>query len=239
MLKTIIRHLRKVNNLTQEEVADYLHVQRTTYSRYQNGSNSISLEILCKLADLYNVSTDFLLQRKENTDNSSNIDLIQLFSNADSTHREIAVTVLKMGQSVQIKRTIESDSLFLPVMNTDLTSIPSQDDVVSVNATIKKDGGIIPGDFAIISTDDSMKIAGISKDDYVVIRPQKFINPGEIALIHIGNRLVLRTVFEQEGFIKLIPSNENFVIEYFNNNDIIIVGRVVKIIKKKPDASQN
>ena len=45
------------------DVAYRLNIAQRTYSHYENGTRSIPLELLCSLADLYNVSTDYILNR--------------------------------------------------------------------------------------------------------------------------------------------------------------------------------
>ena len=56
-----IRDLREDNDMTQAEVAKYLHIQQNTYSQYENGQRQIPLNCLIALAKLYNTSTDYLL----------------------------------------------------------------------------------------------------------------------------------------------------------------------------------
>lgn len=60
-----IRDLREDNDKTQETMADYLHVDQTTYSGYETGKISIPVEALVKLADYYDVSIDYLLNRTD------------------------------------------------------------------------------------------------------------------------------------------------------------------------------
>lgn len=58
-----IQDLREENFWTQKYVAYRLNISQRAYSYYENGSRSIPLEVLCQLADLYDVSTDYLLGR--------------------------------------------------------------------------------------------------------------------------------------------------------------------------------
>ena len=46
-----IATLRKDNLLKQEQLASYLHVKQTTYSKYELGKINIPIEIFMKLAD--------------------------------------------------------------------------------------------------------------------------------------------------------------------------------------------
>ncbi len=58
-----IRDLREDHDLTQKEVAEYLCMKQPQYHRYESGVRDIPSDILIKLADYYNVSTDYILGR--------------------------------------------------------------------------------------------------------------------------------------------------------------------------------
>lgn len=58
-----IRNLREDNDKKQTELAEYLNVKQTTYSKYELGKINIPIEVFLKLADYYNVSVDYLLGR--------------------------------------------------------------------------------------------------------------------------------------------------------------------------------
>ena len=56
---------RKLNRLTQREVAERLGISQPSYIRYENGKAEPRLENLVKLADLFDVSVDYLLGRTD------------------------------------------------------------------------------------------------------------------------------------------------------------------------------
>ncbi len=56
-----IRDLREDRDLTQKQVAEYLHIKQNTYSQYENGKRQLPIDALIELARLYNTSTDYLL----------------------------------------------------------------------------------------------------------------------------------------------------------------------------------
>ncbi len=56
---------RKMNGYTQRAVAEELGISQPSYVRYERGDAQPTLENLAKLADLFDVSTDYLLGRKE------------------------------------------------------------------------------------------------------------------------------------------------------------------------------
>lgn len=60
-----IRNLREDNDKIQNELAEYLNVKQTTYSKYELGKINIPVEVLIKLADYYDVSLDYLVGRSK------------------------------------------------------------------------------------------------------------------------------------------------------------------------------
>lgn len=60
-----IRKLREDKDLSQKEMAAYLQIHQTTYSDYELGNLNIPVSILCKLADFYQTSIDFLVGRTD------------------------------------------------------------------------------------------------------------------------------------------------------------------------------
>lgn len=60
-----IRNLRIDKDLTQQQVAEYLHIKQNTYSQYEVGILHYPVEVIVKLADFYGVSTDYLLGRTD------------------------------------------------------------------------------------------------------------------------------------------------------------------------------
>lgn len=55
-----LRKLREKKNVTQKQVADFLGVDRTTYTKYEKGDTEPSNLIQGKLADFFEVSVDYL-----------------------------------------------------------------------------------------------------------------------------------------------------------------------------------
>lgn len=61
-----LRDLREDKDMKQADTAQMLGIQQTVYSRYERGFQNIPIEHLLKLADYYNVSTDYILGRTNN-----------------------------------------------------------------------------------------------------------------------------------------------------------------------------
>ena len=60
-----IRALREDSDLTQTQVAEYVGMSQTGYSKYETGENSIPVDVVVKLADFYKTTTDYLLGRTD------------------------------------------------------------------------------------------------------------------------------------------------------------------------------
>ena len=67
MFKDKLRFLRKHQEYSQREVAEQLGIDQTTYSRYETGATEPDIESIKKLAKLFNVSTDYLLENENIT----------------------------------------------------------------------------------------------------------------------------------------------------------------------------
>lgn len=59
-----LKEQRKKNNLTQKKLADILGVSQGSYANWENGKREPSFENLIKLADLLEVSLDWLFGRE-------------------------------------------------------------------------------------------------------------------------------------------------------------------------------
>ena len=57
--------LRKANNFTQEQVAEYLGINRSTYSNYELGEREMPFELLERAADLFGCDLVLLLEENE------------------------------------------------------------------------------------------------------------------------------------------------------------------------------
>ncbi len=60
-----IRNLREDKDMTQAQMASYLNIHQTTYSDYEIGNLNVPVQILDKIADLFETSIDYLVNRTE------------------------------------------------------------------------------------------------------------------------------------------------------------------------------
>ncbi len=62
-MKYRIKDLREDNDLKQRNIAEILNIHQTTYSDYELGNLNIPVSVLCRLADFYDTSIDYLVGR--------------------------------------------------------------------------------------------------------------------------------------------------------------------------------
>ncbi|HIV68467.1 MAG TPA: helix-turn-helix transcriptional regulator [Candidatus Butyricicoccus stercorigallinarum] len=61
-----IRDLREDKDITQAEMGKILLCSQRVYSNYERGDIDIPTAVLVRLADFYDVSVDYLLERTDN-----------------------------------------------------------------------------------------------------------------------------------------------------------------------------
>lgn len=62
MLSEQLKIIRKANKFTQQGLADAIGIERSTYASYETGRNKPDVILLSKIAKVFNVSSDFILE---------------------------------------------------------------------------------------------------------------------------------------------------------------------------------
>lgn len=92
----LLAQLRKERGLLQKEVANHLNMTVATISNYEKGVHLPDLNTLIVLADFFDVSTDYLLQR---TDYKASISTLNHQLLADYTVSDLLNTVIELDTS--------------------------------------------------------------------------------------------------------------------------------------------
>ena len=61
-----LKEIRKMRGITQLKLAMDLGLNQNSISRYENGEHEADYRTLISIADYFNVSIDYLLERTEN-----------------------------------------------------------------------------------------------------------------------------------------------------------------------------
>lgn len=62
MLSEQLKIIRKANKFTQQELADAIGIERSTYASYETGRNKPDVVLLSKIAKVFGVSSDYILE---------------------------------------------------------------------------------------------------------------------------------------------------------------------------------
>ena len=62
MLSEQLKIIRKANKFTQQGLADAIGIERSTYASYETGRNKPDVILLSKIAKVFDVSSDFILE---------------------------------------------------------------------------------------------------------------------------------------------------------------------------------
>jgi len=60
----IIKKYREEKNLTQKQIADLIHMHRSNYSRVETGERELSIEAIQKIATLFGMTIDQLINEE-------------------------------------------------------------------------------------------------------------------------------------------------------------------------------
>lgn len=91
----LLAKLRKEKGILQKELATYLNVTVATISNYEKGVHSPDYDTLVKLADFFDVSTDYLLQR---TDYRASINTLNKQLVIDYTVSDLLNAIMQLDQ---------------------------------------------------------------------------------------------------------------------------------------------
>lgn len=104
-----LKELRIKKNLRQEDVAQMLGVERSTYTKYESGASRPKNEILIELSNFYNVSVDYILETTDKKEkptpmegdglNEEQLELIRRYDAATPELRAAALAVLRSAES--------------------------------------------------------------------------------------------------------------------------------------------
>lgn len=95
----ILANLRRERGLGQKELAALLNLSIGTISNYENGVHSPDLETLCKLADFFDVTSDYLLGR---TEYRCPPEILGRYVALEYTAQDIVNTVLALDEGTQV-----------------------------------------------------------------------------------------------------------------------------------------
>ena len=94
-----IKNVREHKNLTQKNCADALGVTLRAWQTYEQGVSEPKNELLCKIADFFNVSIDYLLGRE--TKEVETIDKLSSEFNMSALEKKILDNYLSLPKTMR------------------------------------------------------------------------------------------------------------------------------------------
>lgn len=201
-----LKELRAAKGYTQVEVAEMLGVTQQAYANYERGVREADYASLLQLAEIFNVSVDYLLGRTPST-----ADWIKENTEYPYTPQLKKIPVLGY---VAAGKPILADEHIIDYTYTDI-----EDDSFEY--------------FALQVKGDSMNAAQINDGNIVIVRIQSTCDNGDIVVVRVNNDDATVKRFSRIGdIVQLIPQSfnpEHQIQEYdLKNTRIDIVGKVVE-----------
>ena len=195
-----IKELRKKSRLSQKELSQKIGVAQSTLSTWENGVFEPDSKTLVVLADLFNVSVDYLLGKEKDT--SFNLNEMSNIITFDNFKRIPIIGTIACGEPILAEENIDG-----------YTHIED----------------VIHADFGLRCKGDSMSPKFLD-GDIVLIRQQPMVENGQIAAVIIENEATLKRVYVDQDKIVLNPENLSFaplVYQGEQMNTVRIIGLAV------------
>ena len=200
-----LKEARKNARLTQKEIASIIGVNQNTYSYWENGKTKVDNVTLKKLAEVLNVSVDFLLG-----DEAPKYDT-RLFTQLPPENKKIPIIgSVRCGPNGLAFQYLEGYVLVGDEYHGDIVSFRCRGDSM-------KDLGITDGDIAIVRLQEEIETGELA---VVVIN---------------GDEGTLKRVRKFEGGIILEAANQEYEPRVFTGDELStvrIVGKVLEVRKK-------
>lgn len=212
-----LKELRNIEGWTQEEVAKKLGVSKQTYSHYENEKRTPGLEMIQKLADVYQV------------------DMGKIFSNRpDIVNREGDATY-----TVEVKANSKPDTLpLIPILGTIAAGAP-----ILAEQNIL---GYAPAPPMMKLQDRNvfyLEIKGESMNrefpngSFVLVERDVQVENGEIAALLVnGDEATVKKINRKDNILTLIPMShdESYFPEAINleTTEVKILGKVIGAFKQ-------
>lgn len=103
-MSDIIRGLREDNDLNQSQIANIISSTQQQYSKYELGISEMPAQSIVKLADYYNVSTDYLLGKIDSSNIITDKLTLNIFANINELTQSEKISLLDYINYLKYKR---------------------------------------------------------------------------------------------------------------------------------------
>lgn len=205
-----LKELRAEKGYSQTKMANMLGISQPAYANYERGARQADYDTLSKLAEIFNVSIDYLLGRSK----------IQNLNDALNIPAE--KTVIKV-----------------PVLGYVAAGIPISaiEDILDYEELNADEFNPSYEYFALKIKGDSMA-PKIQNGDVVIIRQQPDVENGEVAVVCInGEEATCKKIKKHDDGVSLVSYNPEYEPMFFTRKEVIelplvVLGKVVELRRK-------
>ena len=207
-----IKELREKNKLTQQQAAEKLNLPLPTYRSYETGAREPGIDVLIKLSELYDVTTDYLLDHKPRLTmlSPSEISHIKKYRTLDPYGKKAVTSVL----DIEFERCTyipepNREELIEVSINYAPVSAGFGDELEDYEQWEKASVPLTPesrkADFILVVDGDSME-PKFHNGDYILVRKQPAVDIGQIGIFGVDGKGYIK----KYGGDKLISMNKKY-----------------------------
>lgn len=232
-----IKHYRKLNKMTQDELANKLNLGKGTISNYESGYRTPQQNRLFELSEALGISINDLFP--PTTENKSIVDKIIDISNQLESDRQEKVynfadsQLEKQNKIININKYSKDDNeddLIEETMEGYLSAGTGEFLAEDIKEPIMINRSLLPEqhyDMILQVNGDSMEPM-FEDHEYVFIRTTEEIRNGQIGVFVIDGESLLKKVYINDDHLRLVSLNKKYDDLIFDSlNDIHLIGTVV------------
>ncbi|HEM5162788.1 TPA: LexA family transcriptional regulator [Streptococcus suis] len=212
-----IKHYRKTNNLTMEELGNKLHIGKSTIANYEKGFRTPRQKTLFALADVFGVSIDdFFPYSENNQKNNIDSDIVTLASALTSSNRAIWVDygrelLHKQNASIVEELAITYEVKAVSRLAAGVGFGYDDNEIITVQVTNEPP----KHDIASIVDGDSMT-PNYQDGDVIYLRDKGISSySGQVCAVVVDDKTYLKRVYTESNDLRLVSINKKY-------NDIVI-----------------
>lgn len=212
-----IKYYRKLNKMTQEELASKLNTTKQAVSRYEKGTRKANQDILFQLCDIFNISIDDFFPSSE----ANNSELDELIATYNTLHHPRQQKVYNFAKEQLDEQEAESNVVQFPDKIEEETEEYELNFLGGISAgtgewledeqleTLTFANVPVGADFCLQVNGDSMEPL-FHDDEYVFIRKDTNIRSGTIGAIIVNGEAFLKKIYIENNNLRLVSLNKKY-----------------------------
>lgn len=241
--KERLQYLRMEMNLSEKELADEIGITETAIRLYEKGKLDVSLDVLEKLANYFNVSTKLLLGTVFSTLSAKDAlesyrivqDMVESRNQAKTNHLTGSFQPTSALAGVQVQHSASLSTVYagqVPVFDSIKRNQAISDEHIidyrPVNESITRIFGDDLANYFFLHIHGDIMEPTLKDTDTVLVKKQSEANNNDIvvALTGLEDAVLARLIHTEKQKI-LFFDNKNYPAEAYNEGQCRIVGKVI------------